>query len=102
MDADGAPRTRTGRAHNLLAFLAFAAASVGGFMVGIAFAATPGLEAYSGASTVLGWVMTAASAVTILGGAVRGIRPAFGLAERLIYIGMLAWLALTAVALLTN
>lgn len=100
MDAEGAPRSATGRAHNLLAFGAFAAASVGGFMVGIAFGATDGLRALAPVATSLGWVMTIASALTIAAAEVRALRPIFGLAERLIYTGMLAWLTMSAIALI--
>lgn len=99
MDADGATRTATGRRHNLLAFGAFAAASVGGFMTGIAFG-TDGLETAANLSTAFGWVMSAASAVTLLAAIVRPLRPVFGLAERVIYLGMFAWLTLGALTLL--
>lgn len=102
MDAEGSPRTATGRAHNLLAFGAFAAASVGGFMVGIAFGNAPGLEAFGTTATSLGWIMTIASVLTIASATIRAIRPLFGLAERIIYVGMLAWLTITAVALLAR
>lgn len=101
MDAAGTPRTATGRRHNLLAFGAFAAASVGGFMTGIALSAA-GFTAAANAATVLGWVMTAASAVTILAGTIAALRPVFGLAERVIYVGMFAWLAVSAVALIAS
>lgn len=101
MDAADAPRTATGRRHNLLAFGAFAAASVGGFMTGIAFSAA-GFDGAANASTVLGWVMTVASAVTILASVVRPLKPIFGLAERAIYLGMFAWLVLGAVVLLAR
>jgi CDP-diglyceride synthetase len=100
MDAPGSSRTPTGRGHNLLAFGAFAAASVGGFLVGVAFGSTPGLAAAAPAATALGWLMTAASALTIVSAATPGLRAVFGLAERLIYVGMLAWLVLTAIVLL--
>jgi hypothetical protein len=99
MDAANAPRTATGRRHNLLAFGAFAAASVGGFMTGIAFSAA-GVAAAASAATLLGWVMTVASAVTIIAGIVTALRPVFGLAERLIYVGMFAWLSVAALTLL--
>ncbi|WP_260838074.1 DUF998 domain-containing protein [Microbacterium sp. SLBN-146] len=101
MDAAGSPRTATGRAHNLLAFGAFAAASVGGFMVGIAFENSPGLEAFGATTASLGWIMTIASALTIASAIIATLRPIFGLAERLIYGGMLTWLAVTAAAFLT-
>lgn len=100
MDADGVTPTSTGRAHDVLAFGAFAAASVGGVLVGIAFGSTDGLTVAAPVATTLGWVTTGASALTVLASAVRALRPAFGLAERLIYLGMLAWLATTAVALM--
>lgn len=99
MDADGAPRTTTGRAHNLLAFAAFAAASVSGFMVGIAFSSSPAYAALAPAVTAFGWIATAASAVTLLAARVRALAPVFGIAERLIYAGMLGVLVLGSIAL---
>ncbi|MFS0911818.1 DUF998 domain-containing protein [Microbacterium sp. 179-I 3D2 NHS] len=102
MDGDGAPRSGTGRAHNLLAFGAFAAASVGGFMTGIAFGATGGLEGASVACTALGWFMTAASALTLAAPLLSPLGRLFGLFERLIYVGMLAWMVVTAVTLLAR
>jgi hypothetical protein len=101
MDADTAPSTPTGRRHNLLAYAAFAAASVGGFMTAIAFAATEGFESAATAATALGWVMTIASAATILSVSLRSLRPLLGLVERLIYLGMFAWLVIGAVTVLT-
>ncbi len=100
MDAPATPRTATGRAHDALAFAAFAAASAGGFLVGAAFGATEGLGRQGGDATSLGWAMSAASALTILAAVSPRLQQVFGLAERLIYAGMLAWLALTAFALL--
>jgi hypothetical protein len=99
MDAEGAARTGTGRAHNLLAFGAFAAASVAGFMGGIALGATEGYDSAAGVSTALGWFMTGASALTLLAAAVRGLRGMLGFAERLIYAGMLVWLTFVAIVL---
>ncbi len=100
MDAEGTPATGRGRAHNLLAFGAFAAASVGGFMLGIAASATPAIAWAATPATALGWLMSAASALTLVSGAVHALRPVFGLAERVIYVGMIAWLTLTAFCLL--
>lgn len=102
MDAPGATRTGTGRLHNVLAFGAFAAASVGGFMTGIAFGGDPRFVALAGISTALGWLMSAASLLTLLAARIKALSPIFGLAERLIYLGMLAWLATVAAALLTS
>jgi hypothetical protein len=102
MDAPGASRTATGRAHNLLAFAAFAAASVSGFMVGLAFSSDPGLSALAATATTIGWVTTAASALTLLAAATPALRAVFGLAERLIYLGMLALLLFASVALIVS
>jgi len=46
--------------------------------------------------------MVAASILTVLATRVRGLRPIFGLAERLIYVGMLALLFFTPIALLAR
>lgn len=98
MDAPDTPATRTGRIHDLLAYAAFAAASVSGFMVAIAFTGDGAAVAPSGLFSALGWVMTAASVGTIVS---RRVLPAvFGLAERLIYVGMLAMLIAAPVALI--
>lgn len=102
MDAEGAPRSSTGRAHDVLAYLAFAAAAVSGFMVGIAFSATDEVAGLSGIPSTFGWIMVAASVLTILASGARGLRPIFGLAERIIYVGMLALLFFTPIALLTR
>lgn len=100
MDADGSPQTAVGRRHNLLAYAAFAAASVGGFMTGIAFAGVDGLGSAATAVTVLGWVMTGASVLTVAAAVVPAMRRLFGLFERIIYLGMFTWLTVSAVVLL--
>jgi hypothetical protein len=99
MDAPDAPRSVTGRVHNLLAYLAFAAASVSGFMIGIAFSADASRAAFAPAATLLGWVATAASAITIAASVAAPLKPVFGLAERVIYVGMLGMLGVGAVAI---
>lgn len=99
MDAPDAARTTAGRIHNLLAFAAFAAASVAGFMTSIAFGAF-GSVAADGASWIA-WITTAASAFTLIAAAVPSLRRAFGLVERLIYVGMLALLVLVGAVLAT-
>lgn len=98
MDDPAGGRSSTGRVHNLLAFAAFAAASVGGFMVAIAFSSDPALAPFAAVSQGLGWEMSVASALTIVSAI--AMRAIFGLLERLIYLGMFAWLVVTAVALL--
>lgn len=100
MDADDEQRSATGRAHNLLAYGSFASASVGGFMTGIAFGDTDGLTTAATVVTAFGWLMVAASAVTIIASTAKSARPVLGIAERLIYLGMFAWLVVTAVTVM--
>ena len=101
MDADGSPRTPTGRWHNVLAALAFASATVGAFVVGVPLSAS-GNETAARACGLVGWFMTAASAVTIPALSVRALRPALGPAERLIYVGMFSWMTIAGIDLLTR
>lgn len=101
MDAPDTTRTTTGRVHNLLAFGAFAAASVSGFMAAIAVSDAAGLQWAAPTASFLGWGMTLASALTLAAPSVPRLRPFFGLFERLIYVGMFALLAFAATALLT-
>lgn len=102
MDASGAARTRTGRLHNLFAFGAFAAASVSGFMVAIALSADAATADLSSVASTLGWIMTVASVITIVAGVARPLAGIFGLAERLIYVGMLALLGFAPIVVVLN
>lgn len=101
MDAPGAARTGTGRAHNVLATIFFASATVAAFLYTGSFADDPSLASIAVASSVLSWVLAATSALTILASVVRPLKPSFGLAERLLYLAVFAWLILVATTLLT-
>ena len=83
----------------MLAFAAFAAATAGGFRVGVAFAVGGVPAGLAGASVGLGWFMLAATVLTVLCAAAVPLRPVLGLAERGIYRGMLGWLVVAAVGL---
>ena len=89
MDAPGAARTRTGRAHNLLATAAFAAVTAAAF-TGAGALHDAGFPAASGWSTVCGVIMAVGTAGLLLTSRIPRFA-LFGLAERLIYVGFIAW-----------
>lgn len=98
MDAPGAPRTGTGRAHNLLATGAFAPVTAAAF-TGSGPLHDAGEPTLAMVSTVCGIVM-AIGAVGLLVTARSTRLPLFGLAERLIYAGFIAWFLVLGVATL--
>jgi hypothetical protein len=88
MDAPGSARTGTGRTHNLLATAAFASVTAAAFTGAGALhdAGFPGASAWSTACGAVMAVGTVGLLVTR-----RARSGLFGLAERLIYVGFLAW-----------
>ncbi|MDN4642301.1 DUF998 domain-containing protein [Agreia sp. PsM10] len=102
MDAPGAPRTSTGLRHNLLATAFFASATVAAFLFTGTFAADPALSGIAPASGVLAWAMAVFSALILLTSVVGPLKTFFGLAERLLYVAVLAWVATVAIALISS
>ena len=102
MDAPGAPRTSTGLRHNLLATAFFASATVAAFLFTGTFAGDPALSAIAPASGVLAWAMAVFSALILLTSLVGPLKKYFGLAERLLYVAVLAWVATVAIALIAS
>lgn len=98
MDAPGSPKTSTGRIHNLLATAAFAPATAAAFVVGISLGQDERWDVLTGATSVLAWLMAFGSAGVILSSVVPDLSRAFGLFERLIYLGIIVWLGMFAVA----
>ncbi|MES2169948.1 MAG: DUF998 domain-containing protein [Actinomycetota bacterium] len=98
MDAAGAARTRTGRIHNLLAIAAFATATAAGFLAAGPIAADPHWAGFSPAATVFTWVMAVGSAGVILATASAPLRRLFGVFERTIYVGIIGWITVLAIA----
>lgn len=93
MDEPGEATTRRGRTHNLLATLAFASVTAAAFTAAGALH-DGGFADAAGWSPVLGVVMAVGAVGLVLGRRLRGI---FGLAERLIYVGFIAWFVLIGV-----
>ena len=102
MDAPGAPRTSTGLRHNLLATAFFASATVAAFLFTGTFADDPALSGIAPASGVLAWAMAVFSALILLTSVVGPLKTFFGLAERLLYVAVLAWVATVAIALIAS
>lgn len=101
MDRPGTPRTVRGRLHNLLAVVAFATVTAA------AITATGPLSATGATALLVGTQIAAAtmaigSIAVIAGSAVPLLRRAFGLAERLIYLGFIAWFLGLALATLAQ
>jgi len=90
MDAPGAPVTVVGRAHNVLAFVAFASITIAGFV-----AAGPlhdaGWAVSAAWSTVFAVIMALGSAGVILSRWVPFLHRMFGAVERVIYLGFILW-----------
>jgi hypothetical protein len=98
MDTPGAARTSTGTTHGLIALVTFGAATVAAFRLGTVLSRVGQWHALAGVSTGLGWAM----AVFVLGMILRrsgaSISRYFGLIERGLYVAIIAWAAVFAVA----
>lgn len=90
MDAARARVTARGRAHSILAFLAFASITVAAFLAGGALH-DAGSTTEATWSTVFAVIMAIGSVGVLLSPAVRLFARTFGLWERLIYVGFIAW-----------
>ncbi|WP_157813896.1 MULTISPECIES: DUF998 domain-containing protein [unclassified Microbacterium] len=99
MDAPGSGRTGTGRTHNLLATAAFASVTAAAF-TGAGALHDAGFPDASAWSTACGVVM-AVGAIGVLITARRERLGLFGLTERIIYLGFLAWFVLLGVLALS-
>lgn len=98
MDAPGAVRSGRGRVHSLLATVAFATATASAFLAWYPLAAA-GEQRLASVSLASAVVMAVGSVTVIAGAAHPAPRRIFGLAERLIYLGFIAWFAAVAVLL---
>jgi Protein of unknown function (DUF998) len=90
MDEQDAAKTARGRAHNILAFAAFASVTVAGFLAG-GVLHNAGLPEQATWSTVFAVVMALGSIGVLLSPAVPALARVFGLVERLIYVGFIGF-----------
>jgi hypothetical protein len=98
MDAIGSPRTRHGRLHNLLAIAAFGSATAAGFLAAGPIASDSQWSAYSLAAAIFTWIMAAGGLGVILSVRLAPIRRYFGALERTIYVGIIGWITVLAIA----
>ncbi|GAB3395647.1 hypothetical protein GCM10027568_28050 [Humibacter soli] len=90
MDRPGTDRTQKGRLHNLLAIVAFATVTVAAFLAAGPLA-NSGRTGIAVGSTCAAIVMAIGSILVIASSVAPPLRRIFGLAERLIYLGFIAW-----------
>lgn len=101
MDRPGAAGSRSGRAHNLLAVVAFASVTAAGF-VAASTLADAGYRALAAASTAAAVVMAVGSVAVILGSSLGGLRRLFGVFERLTYLGFIGWFLILSIGMLVG
>jgi hypothetical protein len=104
MDAPGAERTAHGTAHWLLAVVTFAAIASAAFELRRALsAATPPDHSHiAGLVHWLSWLLLVAVAATVIARRAPALREWFGTPERLIYVGIFAFLTAAGILLLGN
>lgn len=99
MDAPGVEPTRHGSIHRLLAVIAFATVTLAAVFAaaGLRDAGHPALSTLTRVCSAL---MIVGTIGTVVAARAPAVRPLFGLMERLIYLGMIAWFGILAIAFL--
>lgn len=101
MDRPGTPRSRSGRTHGRLAITAFATVTAAGFVASVPLA-DAGFAALSTATTVTAIVMAIGCAGVLAAAAGGRPRRIFGITERLIYLGFIAWFLILSIGMLSG
>jgi hypothetical protein len=101
MDEPGTGPSRRGRLHNILAFLAFGAVTAAGF-VAAGLLHDAGHATASMLSTAFAVVMAVGAVGLLVTRLSHGLRSLFGAAERLIYLGFIAWFVLVGATALSG
>ena len=101
MDTPGTPVSASGRRHGLLAIVAFASVGIAALRLSDVLRRTHQWTDASGSIQVAGWLMLVAIIAMVVvrrgsGGSY------FGAVERAFYVGMLAFLAIVSVALISH
>jgi hypothetical protein len=96
MDAPGAPRTSTGRAHGLLAGAAFGGATIAAFKLAAVLRNGHRWHALAPVSTALGVAMAVSLGGVIVSRSYPALRVRFGAIERGFYVSAIAWFAVFA------
>jgi len=98
MDAPGAQRTETGRAHGLIAVVTFTAITAAALRLGSVLTRMSLWHSLASVTTVLGVVMVICIIGMVLCRSNETFRAGFGLIERGLYLAILGWCAVFGVA----
>ena len=99
MDAPGSEPTSDGRAHGLLAIATFLAIIVAAARLPQLVHTVGGWHGVATASVVIAWAMVASMVAMIASRRSAGTRGYFGMAERVFYVAIVAWLVAVGIAL---
>jgi len=98
MDEPGTPRTSTGSTHGIIAIVTFGSATAAAFRLGSVLAKGGTWHTLAPTSTGFGWAMIVCIVGMALGRASPAIRGRFGAIERGLYVCMIGWFTVFAVA----
>lgn len=101
MDEPGTARTATGATHGLLAVVTFLSAAIAAIRLCRVLDAGTRWQSLAEVSRGLGWAMVACFALIFFSRLSPELRRVFGASERALYLAILAWLTLFAVACAT-
>ncbi len=102
MDRPGGARTETGRRHGLLAFAAFGGIATAAISLGGALGRGSTWHAIGSVSSALGWAMVVTLLLLVASRTHGGLRARFGAIERAFYACAIGWIAVFAVACITQ
>jgi hypothetical protein len=98
MDTPGGPRTSSGQAHGLIAIATFGSATLAAFRLGATLSGGVPWNSLATVSTVFGWVMLACVIGMVVVRRNPVARFGFGAVERGLYVAMIGWASVFAVA----
>jgi uncharacterized protein DUF998 len=98
MDEPGATRTGHGAAHGLIAVATFGSATLAALRLGSVLGRTGRWHGLAPVSTALGWAMLACLVVMFVARASPVLGARFGAIERALYVAMVGWCSVFAVA----
>jgi hypothetical protein len=98
MDEPGTPRTSTGSAHGIIAIVTFGSATAAAFRLGSVLTRDGTWHTLAPTSTGFGWAMLVCILGMVLGRTSPSLHSRFGAVERGLYLAMIGWFAVFAVA----
>jgi hypothetical protein len=98
MDAPGTPRTSTGQIHLLIAIVTFGTVTIAALRLGQLLGRGARWHALAPASTGFGWAMVTFIGALFLTRGSPALRRSFGAFERALYLAIIGWLTLFALA----